>query len=144
MRGIECIFQNITDVLTCLQIIKNVFEKCYFRVVDHAVYLEGKRKILPERIDCHNFNNLTDSPYVYERLVLNVFLPNSAFVPVTNYSDFLNSTCRAVILIYDAVYVEVYVKEQADLETVYMEMKRKGNVSITLKNHSDSREEFYV
>ncbi len=38
--------------------------------------------------------------------------------PISNYGEYLSSGCRIVLLIYDAIYVEVYAKDPKTLQTI--------------------------
>lgn len=65
-----------------------------------------------------------------------VFLKMEAYSEVTNiynvhsYEQFQNSNCKMIILIYDCEYVEIYAKEQGDINILYENAKDKEFVEI--------------
>ena len=145
MCGIECSFLDIDSLLVYLKFKNTVFENYYVFIADQAVYLHGKRIQLPCFIELKTFAELMELPYVFERLILQFYPRREACKPLHSFSDFDNSSCEIVILVFDAVNLEAYAKDSKIIQTLYFNALQIGCYNLAYKTKdSDSREGIYV
>ena len=81
-------------------------------VADDAVYSDRIRFDLPKEFSGGYFRELVNISFVSERLVLHVYTKAEEYREIDTYSDFVNSNCEMVMLLYDFCYFEIYCKNQ--------------------------------
>lgn len=145
MYAIECSFNKLKDIISFMKMENISMDLFSVTVVDQSVFLRDKRRYFPEIIDGGEFHIFADHPYVFERLILLVNPRNDQQSPVYTRDDFEHSCCEMVILVYDAAYIEVYVKKFQFCETLYQNAIRNNAENLILKvDRDDMRQHFHV
>lgn len=143
--GIECEFLSSSDVWILLASIDFAGDSHYFSLVDASIYHNGRRIAIPNQIDSDLFRYACQQSLVAERLVLHVYPVDTIPKEIDTYSDFLQTSCAMIILIYDCCFLEIYCKNQTWIEVLWNNARKIPGAVITKKYpDSDSRTIMYV
>lgn len=143
--GFECVFSKANDVLLFFNSFNLKLNRYYFYTVDAAVYSYNKRLDVPRKFLCSYFQELVQSCFWGEGLVLHLYPESAEFQKIDNYDDFLNSECQMIILLYDVCYLEIYCKNQEWLQILMQKAIDIPGACVEGKSKdTDSRTMMYV
>lgn len=145
MYAIECIFCDCESLNNYLKMDNVNMTALCVQITDQAIYLKGNRIAFPTSIDGCDFGLFSSDLFIYERLVLLLFPQGAQAVPIYTRDDFNNSSCQMVILLYDATYIEIYLKDIQTALVLCENARTSGASKVVLKEaENDMREQFYV
>jgi Protein of unknown function (DUF2691). len=90
-------------------------------------------------MDGHEFLNLINSNYYVVFIVLKAFSQKMRSAKISTYEDFVRSECALLLLISDSRFVDIYCKDQIQLEKLYENAKHKYYRNLGYINENDSR-----
>lgn len=143
--GFECLFSKKTDVWNFLTFSALKLDHFYFKVVDAAVFLCGRRIEILDQFLPSYLHELNQMSLAGERLVLHLYPENTSYVEIDNYKEFQKSECEMIILLYDFYYIEIYCKNQVWLQKMMHEVISTPGAVIDEKyEDNDPRTVMYV
>ncbi len=74
------------------------------------------------RYDGRNFIEKIKENYYILFLKLQACLRNEDFSNIHTYQDFCDSNCQLLLLIYDCEFVEIFIKDQWIIDTLYQHL----------------------
>lgn len=99
-----------------------------------------------EEIEGDELRRIIDSNTYYAIFAeLKAFPKTSTITEIDTYEDFVSSDCEVIVLLVDCVYVEMYIKNQEVLETMYKHAKQMNYTRVEyIDDKNDGRTRMYV
>ena len=73
------------------------------------------------------------------------FTSKESITPIGTYSDFIDSDCQLIILIADAVYIDIYAKDKELLKQIKKNAQKLNCTEITdITDENDERHKMYI
>ena len=119
LRGIKFLIPNLTDTFISKILEGICVEQYIWKISEDEVYLEGESLFLSEKLNGQDFRKAINHPRYYVVFAnLQAYPVSSDFCELNTYEDYLKSTCEIVVLITDCIFVDIYCKQQADIEII--------------------------
>lgn len=138
VRGFTCEFQHESSIKSFFQSIAELYQgKKFVNSVESFVSIDNRITRLPSSFDSDYFFKMADSNFWAERFVLHIYSAKMPQEDLHTYTDYLNSTCEAIILLYDVCFLEVYMKDPDLLNILLKNAKNLDDGSVTEKTDED-------
>lgn len=117
IRGIRFKIPNAYDSYLALILDGINIKKYIWKVSEDEVYVNGINDLFPcEIINGIEFEKLIQTPSYYVVFVnLEAFTDRENLCPISNYEEFLESSCNIVLLVTDNIFVDIYIKEMHEI-----------------------------
>lgn len=121
------------------------YDNFTWKIVEDEVYVTGGNFLFTsDTLNGQSFKKIISSdPYYVVFANLQAFPNENAICEINNYSDYMNSECEIVILVCDNIFVDIYTKNQHDIELLEKNALKHGFSEIKmLTDKNDSRNLF--
>lgn len=101
-------------------------------VADEIIKEDGNWLFTKDRYNDKEFRNLISMNNYYLIFARIECYKNNNFSNIADYTSFINSDCKLLIVIIDSIFVDIYVKEEEILEQLSLNAIKNNFIKIEL------------
>lgn len=113
-------------------------------ILESAVYRGGKNVEIPNGCDIKHLWRI-ESECTIVSAIIKIYSNCSSNMIINTYEDFCNRNCDIIILIYDYLFYEIYLKKEDDIFKIIKNADRMDVIEIAVKtDKTDQRKEMAI
>lgn len=144
LRGVNIVFAEhgrvcLKDLLDGIQL-----DGYKISILESTVYRDGKNVEIPNGYDIKHLWRI-ESECTIVSAIIKIYSNCSDNMIINTYEDFCNSNCDIIILIYDYLFYEIYLKKEDDIFKIIKNADRMDVIEIAVKtDKTDQRKEMAI